>query len=117
MVQGRRIDVPRAARGVAWFDFADLCAKPLGAADFLALATHFHTLVLSDVPRLTPDLHNETRLFVTLIDARYEQRVARIMSAADSPARPSTEGGAAFAFRSTASRLAARRAIQYRGPT
>ncbi len=114
-VQGRRIDVPRAARGVAWFDFAELCGKPLGAADFLALATHFHTLVLSDVPRLTPDLHNETRRFITLIDALYEHRVALIMSAADSPERLCTEGDAAFEFRRTASRLAEMRSSEYRG--
>jgi cell division protein ZapE len=114
VVQGRRIDVPRTARGVAWFGFVDLCAKPLGAADFLALATHFHTLVLSDVPRLAPDLHNETRRFVTLVDALYEHRVALIMSAADSPDRLCTEGSAAFEFRRTASRLAEMRSSEYR---
>ena len=113
-VQGRRIDVPCAARGTAWFSFVDLCAKPLGAADFLAIATHFHTLVLSGVPRLTPDLHNETRRFVTLIDALYEHRVALVMSAADAPERLCIEGNAAFEFRRTASRLAEMRSRDYR---
>jgi cell division protein ZapE len=113
-VQGRRIEVPRAALGTAWFAFDDLCAKPLGAADFLAIATHFHTLVLAGVPRLTPDLHNETRRFVTLVDSLYEHRVALVMSAADAPDRLCTEGNAAFEFRRTASRLAEMRSRDYR---
>ncbi len=113
-VQGRRIAVPRAALGAAWFGFDDLCAKPLAAADFLAIATHFHSLVLSDVPLLTADLHNETRRFITLVDALYEHRVALVMSAADAPERLCTEGTAAFEFRRTASRLAEMRSRDYR---
>lgn len=114
LVQGRSVAVPRAARGVAWFGFDELCGKPLGAADFLALATHFHTLVLEGVPVLTPELHNEARRFVTLVDQLYEHRVALIMSAADAPERLCIEGKAAFEFRRTASRLAEMRSNDYR---
>ncbi|MGH6943934.1 MAG: cell division protein ZapE, partial [Geminicoccaceae bacterium] len=113
-VQGRSVRVPRAARGVAWFGFVELCAKPLGPADFLAIATHFHTVVVADVPRFTPDLHNETRRFTTLVDALYEHRTALVMSAADTPDRLCVEGTAAFEFRRTASRLAEMRSRDYR---
>ncbi len=113
-VQGRSIGVPRAANGAAWFSFDDLCAKPLGPADFLAIATHFHTVFIVDVPRLTAELHNETRRFVTLIDALYEHRVALVMSAADEPERLCVEGKAAFEFRRTASRLAEMRSSDFR---
>jgi len=53
MVQGRKVAVPRASRGVAWFSFDDLCAKPLGAGDYLAIATHFHTVLIDHVPKLS----------------------------------------------------------------
>lgn len=113
-VQGRRIRVPCAAKGAAWFGFADLCAKPLGPADFLAIATHFHTVFVTDVPRLGPELHNETRRFMILVDALYEHRAALVMSAADEPDRLCVEGEAAFEFRRTASRLAEMRSRDYR---
>jgi hypothetical protein len=44
---GRQLPVPRAARGAAWFSFEELCNRPLGAADYLALSTAFHTVFLS----------------------------------------------------------------------
>lgn len=113
-VQGRSIRVPRAARGVAWFSFDELCGKPLGPRDYLAIATHFHTVVLAGVPLLTAELHNETRRFVTLVDALYEHRAVVVISAAATPDRLCGGGKAAFEFRRTASRLAEMRSSDYR---
>src|SRR3546814_16830568 len=52
-LRGRSLQVPKAARGVAWFDFADLCEKPLGADDYLALARTYHTVLIEGVPVMT----------------------------------------------------------------
>ncbi len=52
--RGRTLRVPLAADGVARFDFAALCGQPLGPGDYLALATHYHALVLDGMPRLGP---------------------------------------------------------------
>ncbi|WP_376093501.1 cell division protein ZapE [Roseomonas sp. CCTCC AB2023176] len=104
-VLGRQVELAQAARGVARVDFEALCGKPLGAADYLALATHFHTLVLDGVPRLGPENFDRARRFVTLVDALYEHRVKLVASAEDVPDRLYERGEGAAVFQRTASRL------------
>ena len=104
-VMGRAVPVPQAAAGVARFDFEALCGQPLGAGDFLALATHFHALVLDGIPRLSPDNYDRARRFITLIDALYDHRVKLVASAAATPDELYQRGEGAKAFERTASRL------------
>ncbi len=112
-VQGRKLPVPVQASGVARFDFPQLCAKPLGAADFLTLARHYHTILLDDVPLLTPDRRNEAARFVTLVDALYESKTKLVMSAAADPDSLYPAGDGAFEFERTASRLHEMRSTDY----
>ncbi|MEZ5937854.1 MAG: cell division protein ZapE [Hyphomonadaceae bacterium] len=114
-VQGRPLKVPRQASGVARFSFADLCAKPLGAADYLTLARHYHTLLLDHVPVLSPDRRNEAARFVTLIDALYETRTKLVVSADAGPDDLYPSGDGAFEFERTASRLHEMRSVDYLG--
>jgi len=104
-IGSRVLKIPKAARGVALFDFADLCEQPLGAADYLALCERYHTLILEGVPALTWDKHNEARRFMTLVDALYECRVNLVVSAAAEPDALYRAGDGAFEFERTASRL------------
>ncbi len=104
-VLGRSLRIPRAARGVAAFTFQELCGRPLGAPDYLALARTFHTLVVADIPTLAARRSDEARRLVTLIDALYEHRVKLVVSAAAPPERLYPEGEASFAFRRAVSRL------------
>jgi len=105
MVNGRAVTLPRASNGVARASFWDLCAKPLGPADFLAIAAAVRVLILEDIPQLSSSNYNEAKRFVTLIDALYEARVRLICSAADVPERLYIEGTGSFEFERTASRL------------
>ena len=104
-VNGRQVEIPRFANGVGRASFWDLCAKPLGPADYLAVADAVRVLVLEDIPRLSASNFNEAKRFVTLIDALYEAKVRLIASAADEPERLYAEGEGAFEFERTASRL------------
>jgi cell division protein ZapE len=104
-VLGRVLGVPQAARGVARADFATLCGTPLGPADYLALATQFHTLVLDGVPRLGPENFDQARRFITLIDTLYEHRCKLVASADAGPDTIYDRGENAAMFGRTASRL------------
>lgn len=104
-VQGRHVDIGLAVDGTAFSRFSDLCEQPLGAADYLAIAGKYHTVVLAGIPRLGPTRHNEAKRFVVLIDALYEHKVNLICSADTAPETLYTEGEGAFEFQRTASRL------------
>ena len=104
-VQGREVRLPAHLGRAARASFADLCAKPLGPGDYLAIADAVDWLVLEDVPRLSPARNNEAKRFVTLIDALYEARTRIAVSAAAEPEDLYMEGAGAFEFERTASRL------------
>ncbi|MBI1171570.1 cell division protein ZapE [bacterium] len=104
-VNGRQVELPRYANGAARATFWELCARPLGAADYLALAGAVRVLILEDIPQLSASNYNEAKRFVTLIDALYEAHVRLICSAADVPEHLYIEGEGSFEFARTASRL------------
>lgn len=104
-VLGRKITLPHASGGLVRASFASLCSVALGPNDYLALAEHFHTVFLADVPRLTPSRREEARRFVILIDALYEAHTRLIVLAEAQPAQLYPAGDGAFEFERTASRL------------
>ncbi len=113
LVGSRTLRIPLAASGVARFDFTALCATALGAGDYLALATHYHALVLDAVPRMSPANHDEARRFIVLIDALYDHRVKLVASAAAVPDALYERGEGARAFVRTASRLEEMQSPEY----
>ncbi|HEX3756038.1 MAG TPA: cell division protein ZapE [Rhizomicrobium sp.] len=112
-VLGRKLTVPLTARGVARFSFDELCAQPLAAPDYLAIAQDFHTVLIDHIPVLSPQMRNEARRFVVLIDTLYDEGVKLICSAAAPPDALYPEGDGADAFRRAASRLAEMRSEDY----
>lgn len=104
-VQGREVVIPAFRNDVGRASFADLCSRPLGPADYLAIAEAVEVLILDDIPLLGPSRNNEARRFVTLVDALYEAKVRLICSAAAEPNALYVEGAGAFEFERTASRL------------
>ncbi len=114
-MKGRSVLVPRAAGRVARFTFRDLCEKPLGASDFLAIADRFDTVFIDHIPMLSADRRNETKRFIILIDTLYDHTVRLFASAAAMPedllgTRKGIEG---FEFDRTASRLFEMRSADY----
>lgn len=112
-VLGRSVIAPQTARGVARFSFEALCDRPLAAADYLAIAQEFHTILIDHVPVMTDNMHNVARRFTLLIDTLYDEGVKVICSAAAPPDRLYEAGIASEAFRRTASRLAEMQSEDY----
>jgi cell division protein ZapE len=105
IVHQRPLTVPRAAHNIAWFSFEELCARPLAAADYLAIAERFAGIVLDGIPRLEPARRNEAQRFHILIDALYEARTLLVASAEAPPDEIYPAGDGAWEFRRTVSSL------------
>jgi cell division protein ZapE len=112
-VNGRQVRVPLGAAGVARFAFDQLCGAALGPSDYLELASRYHSLVLSDIPLLSPANMDKARRFVTLVDALYEHKVTLICSAEAPPETLYPTGVGAFEFQRTVSRLMEMQAEDY----
>lgn len=112
-VKGRTVAVPEAAMGVARFDFADLCGKPLGAGDYLAIGRAYHTLLIENIPLMGRQNRNEARRFINLIDTLYDNGVRLVASAAAEPGALYPQGDGAELFERTASRLIEMRSQAY----
>ena len=113
VVQGRTLHVPKTLKGVAVFSFRKLCGEARGAADYLAVARRYHTVILVGVPRLGPENRNEAARFVALIDALYEHKVKLLAAADAEPDALYPEGDGRFEFQRTVSRLEEMRSEDY----
>jgi cell division protein ZapE len=104
-VLGRKIHLPHASGGLVRATFTSLCSVALGPNDYVALAEHFHTVFLEEVPKLASNRREEARRFVILIDALYEAHARLIVLAEGQPAQLYPAGDGSFEFERTASRL------------
>jgi cell division protein ZapE len=119
VVKGRKVNVPRSVDGLARFSFSDLCEKPLGAQDYLAIARRYHTVFIDHVPIMELAHRNFAKRFINLIDTLYDRGIKLVMSAAASPHalyQPKS-GTEAFEFERTASRLIEMQSIEYLAKT
>lgn len=112
-IEAREIRALRRAGGIVWFDFATLCVGPRSQNDYLEIASQFHTLILSEVPRMSVAMSSEARRFTWLIDILYDHKVKLFMSAEVSPENLYTEGMLANEFHRTVSRIIEMQSVAY----
>jgi cell division protein ZapE len=110
---GRTLHVPKSLKGVAVFSFKRLCGEPRGAADYLAIARRYHTVIIVGIPVMGPEMRNEAARFMTLIDALYEHKVKLLAAAGAEPEGLYPSGDGSFEFQRTVSRLEEMRSAQY----
>ena len=112
-ILGREIPTQRRGNGVIWFDFRSLCGGPRSQNDYLEIASQFHTVILSGVPKMGAAMASEARRFVWLVDVLYDRRVNLIMSAECPPEELYTEGAMAGEFHRTVSRIVEMQSREY----
>ena len=110
---GRTLHVPKSLKGVAVFSFKRLCGEPRGAADYLAIAQRYHTVIIVGIPVLGPERRTEAARFVTLIDELYEHKVKLLAAADAEPEGLYPSGQGSFEFQRTVSRLEEMRSAEY----
>jgi cell division protein ZapE len=116
-VLGRELPVVHCALSVVWFDFAALCGGPRSQNDYLDLAHRFHTVFVSNVPRMSAEMANEARRFTWLVDVLYDHRVKLVLAAAVPAEELFVAGPQAEEFKRTVSRLTEMRSHEYLAST
>jgi len=84
VVYGRSITIPMQRDGHVYWDFEKL-VESLGPADYVTMASNYHTFIIDNIPVLTTVKKNEARRFITLLDALYEAKCKLIVRAAAGP--------------------------------
>ncbi|KAI0842447.1 AFG1-like ATPase-domain-containing protein [Hypoxylon sp. FL0890] len=83
-VYARAITIPKQYGGVVYWDFNDLVSS-FGPADYITMASTFHTFIIDGVPALSILKKNEARRLITLLDALYEARCKLVFRAEAGP--------------------------------
>ena len=112
-IKGRELKIERQALGCARFDFQELCAKPLGAEDYIAISNEFDVIFIENIPILPSEKRNEAKRFVSLIDALYDNRKKVFISAEGQPDEIYEKGDSQFEFKRCVSRLHEMRSKEY----
>ncbi|MET3559491.1 cell division protein ZapE [Bartonella japonica] len=108
LIKGRLLHIPRTGAGCARFNYQDLCAKSLSAAEYLVLGEHYHTIFVDNVPVMDDTSRNETKRFILLIDVLYERHIRLFISAAvklEDLYKGNAQTSETFEFQRTQSRL------------
>ena len=112
-IEGRKLKSLRRAGSLIWFDFATLCGGPRSQNDYLEIASRFHTVILSSIPRMSAGMSSEARRFTWLIDVFYDNKVKLIMSAEVEPEQLYTSGTLSNEFHRTVSRIVEMQSKEY----
>jgi len=113
MIENRTIRCVRRAGGIAWFNFQELCVGPRSQNDYLEIASTFHTVILTEVPKMSPRMSSEARRFTWLIDVFYDHKIKLIITAEVAPDLLYTEGQMSGEFHRTVSRIIEMQSKEY----
>jgi cell division protein ZapE len=112
-VEGRRIPYEACTDETIWFRFDAICDGPRSQSDYVEIARDFHTVAVSDVPRLDSTLENQARRFIALVDEFYDRGVKLLLAAHAPPDALYAGERLQFEFQRTRSRLSEMQSKEY----
>ena len=112
-INGREIRARQCAKGIAWFDFADICDGPRSQNDYIEIARWYPAIIVSGVPELDSERENQARRFISLVDEFYDRRVKLVLSAASAVDTLYSGDRLSFEFDRTVSRLLEMQSTDY----
>ncbi len=104
-INSRELICPITAQDCSVFSFDQLCRGPMSASDYREVCQEFNIIIISEIPELSSDEHNEARRFINLIDTIYEYKKTLICSARTDIESIYKSGKWHFEFLRTMSRL------------
>lgn len=66
-MQGRKFVCQSYYKGVAMFEFDELCDRAIGSADYIAIAQHCPTVLIKNIPYFSINNRNVMRRFINLV--------------------------------------------------
>jgi cell division protein ZapE len=104
-IKGRKFVIENYFNGISRFDFKDLCAKNIGAEDYIKIAEVCNFIIIENIPNFYNDNSNQQQRFITLIDILYEKNIPLLVSSKSKLNSISSSINLKDVFKRTISRL------------
>ncbi|WP_240618325.1 cell division protein ZapE [Halomonas heilongjiangensis] len=112
-INHRVLHTRRLHDDVVWFEFGELCDGPRSQNDYIELAREYHTVLVSNVTRMSGATDDQARRFINMVDEFYDRGVKLLMSAEVPAERLYADGRLEFEFQRTLSRLQEMQSHEY----
>ena len=112
-IKGRKFNIKNFYDGISRFDFKDLCAKNIGAEDYIKIAETCSFIIIENIPNFNNDNSNQQQRFVTLIDILYEKVIPLMITSKSQLNMISSSKSLEDVFKRTISRLYELTSIKY----
>ena len=112
-VAGRDIPVKGLSEDSVWFDFHAICGIPRCQRDYIVIAAHFKTVLVSNVVCIKADQRDLARSLINMVDVFYDAGTRLIVSASSPIEEIYPAGPLLFEFKRCISRLVEMRSVEY----
>jgi cell division protein ZapE len=112
-IKGRKFNIKNYHDGISRFDFKDLCAKNVGAEDYIKIAEISKFITIENIPNFNNTNSNQQQRFITLIDILYEKKIPLMITSKLQLNLISSSKSLEDVFKRTVSRLYELTSVKY----